>query len=136
MKKTILFLFLISFLYLTFSSKVVAQAAGTSTPTLGTGTNQPNSTPSATYTPSVTPSITPTTTLMPLPAITLIFPATTATLTPTITPTPVQVTETPRATVAGDVASLSPRIKLIIGFVILLWLILALFVILYIRQFR
>ncbi len=115
----------------TAQAAVMAQIAGTST-------NAPSSataTPAVTETPSPSPSVTATTTLVPLPAITLIFPAPTETTTPTVTPLPVAGTQTPKPTDSATV-SLSPRIRLLIGLIIVLWLFLAGFVIIYIRQFR
>ena len=127
---------LICFLFL--SSGRIAYAA-TLTPTARTGTPGPTETqgtPSQTFTPSATASQTPTTTLMPLPAITLIFPAATVTSTKTITPLPIPVTETPKPQDNAELLPLSPRLRVLLIFVVLLWIILAGFVILYIRQFR
>jgi len=94
------------------------------------------STPSQTYTPTITPSITPTTTLMPLPAITLVFPVPTSTSRVIVTPEPVLRTRTPNPTEETIYKSVSPRMKAITVALALLWLFLAVFVIIYIRQFK
>jgi hypothetical protein len=73
---------------------------------------------------------------MPLPAITLIFPASTNTSTVTITPVPVSITETPRPSGGDELFTLSPRVRLLIIMLVALWMFLAGFVIIYIRQFR
>jgi len=94
------------------------------------------STPSQTDTPTVTPSITPTTTLIPLPEITLVFPAPTSTSQVTETPEPVLTTQPSNPNKESIYKSVSPRMK-VIGFALaLLWLFLAIFVIIYIRQFK
>ncbi|MFZ0535043.1 MAG: hypothetical protein WAM09_17885, partial [Anaerolineales bacterium] len=93
-------------------------------------------TPALTFTPSTTPSDTSTTTLMPLPAITLIFPASTNTSTVTITPVPVSITETPRPSGGDELFTQSPRVRLLTIMLVVLWMFLAGFVIIYIRQFR
>ena len=128
MKKLLAIIYLIIFFLLTIADGNGVHAATTSTPT--------QRTPSATETPTLTPSNTPTTTLMPLPAITLIFPASTTTGTPTITPVPPTATATPSPPSPADLATLSPRLKVLVVFVVLLWLILAGFAIIYIRQLR
>jgi hypothetical protein len=83
----------------------------------------------------MTPSDTPTTTLIPLPAITLIFPVSTPTPTATITPTPT-ASETPQPRENTGLNNLSPRFKLLAVLIALLWLILIGFAILFIRQYR
>jgi hypothetical protein len=93
-------------------------------------------TPTVTPTSSLTPTPVSTATLMPLPPITLIFPAPTETTTPTITPQPVAANDTPKPTDGLVAITLSPRVRLLIGLIILLWVILAVFVVIYIRQFR
>jgi hypothetical protein len=93
-------------------------------------------TPSQTDTPTLTPSITPTTTLMPLPAITLVFPAPTNTSRVVITPEPVLRTQTSNPTEESTQSNVSPRLKAITIALVLLWIILAAFVIIYIRQFK
>jgi hypothetical protein len=111
----------------------------TQTATTGTVTPSPSgltSTPSQTFTPTMVPSDTATTTLIPLPAITLIFPKSTATPTATITPTPGSETSTPQPAESSGLNNLSPRFKLLAFLIVLLWLILIGFSILYIRQFR
>jgi hypothetical protein len=93
-------------------------------------------TPSQTYTPTMTPSKTATTTLIPLPEITLIFPASTPTPTATITTTPAIADETPQPQGYTGLNYLSPRFRLLAVLIALLWLILIGFVIVFIRQFR
>jgi hypothetical protein len=73
---------------------------------------------------------------MPLPAITLIFPASTNTSTVTITPVPVSITEAPRPSEGDKLFTLSPRVRLLTIMLVVLWMFLAGFVIIYIRQFR
>ena len=117
----------------------VHAAVVTGTITAGTTAQTQTGTPGTqplTYTPSPSPSVTPTTTLLPLPAITLIFPASTSTSTPTITPRPIMVTETPIPSDGIEFAKLSPRIRILTILLVILWLILAVFVIIYIRMFR
>jgi hypothetical protein len=87
-------------------------------------------------TPAMTPSKTATTTLIPLPAITLIFPASTPTPTATVTTTPASADATPQYQGNTRFNSLSPRYKLLAGLIALLWVILIGFVILFIRQYR
>ena len=98
-----------------------------------TGTEYP---PSETETPSVTPSLTPTTTLMPLPEITLVFPA--PTRTPHATETQKLEVSTPTSTPSTDniFMNISARTRVISIVVALLWLLLAIFIIIYIRQFK
>jgi hypothetical protein len=97
-----------------------------------TGTSTPSQTPTTT----VTTTASPTTTLVPLPAFTLIFPAATMTNTPTISPKPLPATDTPQPKNGAAIFPLSPRLQLLAIFIVLLWLFLAGFVIVYIRQFR
>ena len=94
------------------------------------------SAPSQTDTPTLTPSITPTTTLMPLPEITLVFPAPTSTSRETETPEPALTTQTPNPTKESLHKSVSPRMKVIMLAIALLWLFMAVFVVIYIRQFK
>lgn len=96
----------------------------------------PSSTPSYTSTPSVTPSVTPTTTLMPLPAITLIFPVPTVTPTPTRTSISQMVITPSKSSGDEELFSATPRLKAVSYILALLWLILAVFMVIYIRQFR
>jgi hypothetical protein len=137
MKKILIFLCLIVVVFsLLVTTGEVANAANTP----ATGTTQPSvtqGTPAPTFTPTGTPpTSTPTTTLMPLPAITLIFPAQTSTATPTLTPKPTLTAETTDPSGTTDLVPLAPRLKVLIGFVIALWVILTAFVIIYIRQLR
>lgn len=130
MKKIIV---LICCIFILFSSIATGSAVyAATTPTSGSFTPQP----SVIYTPTDTPSVTPTTTLMPLPAITLIFPASTSTVTPTVTPEPIPFTSTPNPAVHAVLEELPPRIKVLLVFVSVLWIVLAGFVIIYIRQLR
>jgi hypothetical protein len=111
----------------------------TQSATAGTYTQSPtatSSTPSLTFTPSSTPTETPTTTLVPLPAITLIFPAPTNTSRSTITPVIASNINTAKPTEMVKVTNLTPRIKLLEIMVIGLWIFLVSFVIILIRQFR
>lgn len=93
-------------------------------------------TPEHTATPSAVPSDTPTTTLLPLPAYTLIFPASTSTSSPTISPEPIPSTKTPTPSVGSDIVKHSPRISILFVLIIILWVFLAGFVIVFLRQFR
>lgn len=94
------------------------------------------STPLNSVTPSGTQTITPTTTLVPLPAITLIFPAPTSTA--RVTPTQESISNLDY-TVSADVMGenkISPRIQVLTVLMVILWLFLVGFVILFIRQFK
>jgi len=91
---------------------------------------------SQTNTPTDTPTITPTTTLIPLPAITLIFPAHTTTPEITQIPTPVISTATQIPDTENIFDSDYPRVRLLIIVLGLLWLILVSYLIIYIRHFR
>jgi hypothetical protein len=93
-------------------------------------------TPTHTPTTTSTPSVTPTTTLLPLPAITLIFPVSTSTSTATITPKITYFAPTPTPSDLSDSSTLSPRFTLLFVLLIFLWIFLAGFVIIYIRQFK
>jgi len=111
----------------------------TITPTGGGYSQTPtvtSSTPAQTYTPSVTPSITPTTTLMPLPAITLIFPAPTITSIVTETHKSALGTQTPSHSDGSKLESVSPRMRVLSIILVIIWIILACFLVLYIRQLR
>ena len=111
----------------------------TTTPT-GTVTTQ--ITPGITETPGNTlteipnATISPTTTLMPLPAITLIFPAVTSTPTATITPDAHTIKQTPASGLSEGDMNLPPRIKVLNIAVIIIWLLLAGFMIMLVRHFR
>jgi len=124
----ILFIVLIIAIAQPVNASDVLQAAGTQSPTKTVGT------PSSTYTPTATPSPTSTTTLMPLPVITLIFPVTTSTPTTTISPQLVQGTVPSEPSTNGQNAPISPRIRVLGIVLVILWLILAGFIIIYIRQ--
>lgn len=109
------------------------------TPTGGLNTSTPSkssSTPSQTYTATVTPSYTPSPTLEPLPAITLLFPAPTITPIVTVTPNQSIVTSTPSQTDENELISVNPRTKALSIIVAILWLFLAGFLVIYIRQFK
>jgi hypothetical protein len=108
----------------------------TSSPTL-IGPTPPTLTPSPGFSPTPTETLvpTPTTTLEPLPEITLLFPVFTPTGTSTPTPEPAVLAATQAAQAAADREPL-PRQVQWVGFVIvLLWLLLAAFLILFIRYF-
>ena len=109
------------------------------TPTGGLNTITPSkssSTPSQTYTVTVTPSETPSPTLEPLPAITLLFPAPTNTPMITVTPHRTIVTSTPSPTDDNEFLSATPRTKALVIIIAILWLFLAGFLVIYIRQFK
>jgi len=92
----------------------------------------PSSTPSLTYTATVTPSPT----LDPLPAITLLFPAPTNTQIATVTPLQAIGTSTPSPTEDNVFLSSTPRMKTLAIIIAILWLFLAGFLVIYIRQFK
>ncbi len=110
----------------------VALVAGTSTMT----PSATSGTPAITETQTLTPTVAATTTLVPLPAITLIFPAPTETSTPTVTPLPIAIAQTPEPADGAPLLSLSPRFRVLIGLIILLWLFLVGFAVIYIRQLK
>jgi hypothetical protein len=110
----------------------LTNAASTGSPSPTRFTNTPAQSP----TPSETPTITPTTTLIPLPAITLVFPAKTSTPTATITPVAASVTTTPQSSSTNGNSPLSPRYILLEVLVGCLWVILFIFAIAFIHQFR
>ena len=126
------------------STNLVNTATATSTRTATAVSTRSNPTPSSTLpavptqtiAPAYTPSQTPTTTLMPLPAITLIFPAYTATNTITATHQFGSISETNDNQDNGGRSVFSQRLKLLIIVVIILWLILALFLVIYFRQLK
>jgi hypothetical protein len=108
----------------------------TPSPTLS-GPTPPTLTPSPGFSPTPTETLvpTPTTTLEPLPEITLLFPVFTPTGTSTPTPEPAVLAITQAAQAAADRQPF-PREVQWIGFVIvLLWLLLAAFLVLFIRYF-
>jgi hypothetical protein len=130
---------LLIFIFLMAITQSVHAAIVTGTPTAGTATQiqtEMSGNPSQTYTPPASVLVTPTTTLLPLPAITLIFPASTSTSTVTETPKPIIVSQTPNPTQGVEFAKLSPRIRILAILLVLLWLVLAGFVVIYIRQFK
>ena len=103
-----------------------------------TSTPQPTATttPTNTLTPTftLTPTKTSTTTLIPMVVITVQFPSSTPTFTPTTTPSQtVTPSETPSP---GIVPGISPRSWLIILLLGLLWMILAAWLIIFLRQRR
>jgi len=118
-----------------FSAQDLTSVTPTSSLTLQTPTGT-SGTPSQTRTPSATPSVTPTTTLMPLPAITLIYPPSTSTSIPTETPMPDVEIQNTNASTNGEILSVSPRIRLLSVVLVILWLILACFLVIYIKQFK
>ena len=154
----IYFLVMISALIFTgphTSSDSVLQIT-TGTPTAGLSTQTPTRTPanpsqtftpsvtpprtptipSYTHTPSTTPTATPTTTLMPLPEITLIFPESTSTSTTTTTPRISSETPTSELPGGSELQSVYPRYSVLTVVIVILWLILAGFLIVYVRQFK
>lgn len=110
--------------------------AHTHTPTTTPSQTATSGTPTHTFTPSLTTSQTPTTTLKPLPAITLIFPVSTSTFTATSTPLFATHAETPEPSVGADGQSILPRIQFLVIVLIALWLFLAGFLIVYLRQLK
>jgi hypothetical protein len=106
--------------------------ASTGSPSVTQSTNTPVKSP----TPSPSPTITPTTTLVPLPVFTLVFPAPTNTSTATITPIIAAITSTPQMVLPNGNSNLSPRYLLLEVLLGCLWVILIVFAIFYIRQFR
>jgi hypothetical protein len=132
MKKVLIAIIIIlnCFLAITVKQSVLAagehQASGTTTPTSTQGA------PTGSYTPSITPLATPTTTLVPLPAVTLIFPKITATRPPTVIPAPLPATETPPSAGEAAIITLSPRLRLLVILIIFLWIFLAGFAVVYI----
>ena len=111
-------------------------ATSTSTPR-PPGIPSPSPTPSATITETPTPTFTvthtSTTTLIPFVSITVQFPS----LTPTRTQTPALETLTPTTTPTRDQPpEISPRSWLIILLIGLLWVVLLVWVILFLRQRR
>lgn len=90
----------------------------------------------STQTPDYTNTPGPTNTLIPLPSITLLFPAETATSTQTETLIAGSSLETDTIDFPGDdeTGRISAQSILLIGTIILLWAILAMFVIFYIRK--
>jgi hypothetical protein len=74
--------------------------------------------------------------LMPLPAITLIFPVKTGTPSPTKTPIPIIPTETIEPSGGGKFINGSPRMRILAIILVILWVILAGFLIVFIRQFK
>jgi hypothetical protein len=108
----------------------------TPSPTLS-GPTPPTLTPSPGFSPTPTETLvpTPTATLEPLPEITLLFPIFTPTGTATPAPEPADLAATQAAQAAADREPL-PRQVQWVGFVIvLLWLLLAAFLILFIRYY-
>jgi hypothetical protein len=85
---------------------------------------------------TATPADTPTTTLQPLPVITLIFPISTETSTPTITPKSIYFTATSTPSAFENLSSLPSRVTLLLILIFVLWIILAGFLIIYVRQFK
>jgi hypothetical protein len=135
----IFILFIFTFTISTQPVHAAIQYLATGTASTGTTTQTPtetSGTPELTFTPSTTPSITPTTTLMPLPVIKLIYPVSTNTSTVTITPVPVSITETTKPSGDDELFPLSPRVRLLTIILVILWMLLAGFVIIYVRQFR
>ena len=127
------------------STNVVSIPTSTLTRTATLVPTRRNPTPSATVptgptqtiTPAYTPSQTPTTTLMPLPAITLIFPAFTATTTPVTAITQSSsISDINTSQDNSDRSVFSQRLKLLIIVVIILWVVLALFLVIYFRQVK
>jgi hypothetical protein len=73
---------------------------------------------------------------VPLPAITLIFPAFTSTSNATVTPVPVSITDAVKPSDEVELTRLSPRIRVLVILLVCLWLLLVGFVIIYIHQLK
>ena len=101
------------------------------------GPTPPTLTPFAGLTPTPTASIVPTATdtLEPLPEITLLFPVFTPTHTATPTPEPTVLAATQAALAGENRQPLPPEVQWVGFVIILLWLLLAGFLILFIRHF-
>lgn len=113
----------------------------TNTPGLTTTQTQtfppgPTNTSTQTYTPGPTSTNTPTTTLMPLPEVTLIFPAATETLTPTKGPNSTTPVGTPEAASMAEDEKTPPRFRLLSIVLIFLWLLLAGYLVVFLKHFR
>lgn len=117
-----------------------AQTATPRPSAASTATNLPASAtptalgPTLTFTPTYPPTKTPTTTLMPLPEVTLVFPAFTPTLTASASPSP---TLTPHNAV--DIPSdagqgIPPRLIVLAAVIFFLWVLLASFIFFYFRH--
>ena len=120
----------------TFTETMAGTLEATVSPTV-VGPTPPTLTPSPgfTSTATITLSPTPTETLEPLPEITLLFPVFTPTSTSTPTPEPAILEATLAAETAAQRQPLPPDV-LWVGFVIvLLWLLLAGFLIAFLRHF-
>jgi hypothetical protein len=115
----------------TFFDVATTPDTGVSQTPVGTSGTQ-----TQTITPTETPTVTPTTTLMPLPAITLNFPAHPSTPEITQKPTLALATSTQISDSENIFDSDFPRVRVIIIVLAVLWMILACFLIIYIRQFR
>lgn len=117
---------------------LLAQPVNAAVIALVTGSVSPSPTnvPTSTFTPSATPTLTPTTTLVPLPAITLIFPAQTSTPITTMAPTYVSILNTTNLSDRVEFTNLSPRLRLIAVILVFLWLLLVGFAIIFLRQFK
>jgi len=96
----------------------------------------PSNTPTQTFTPGPTGTNTPTTTLMPLPAVTLIFPVATGTLTPTKTPYTGTPAGTPDLDSKDEDDNIPPRFRMLSIVLIFLWLLLAGYLVVFIKHFR
>ncbi len=104
-------------------------AVASDSATAVTGTPGPSSTPENTATPSQT------LTLMPLPALTLIFPAATQTPRPSATPPSISPTA-PGVSLKSGGEELTSRIRLLVLVTIISWLLLAGFLIVFLRQYK
>jgi len=105
----------------------------TTTQTLPPG---PTNTQTQTYTPGPTSTSTPTTTLMPLPAVTLIFPFVTETLTPAKEPNSTIPAGTPDAASMADDEKIPPRFRILSIVLIFLWLLLVGYLVVFLKHFR
>jgi hypothetical protein len=118
-------------LYNTLTDLTVTPSGG-----LSQTSTELSGTQSQTSTQTETPTVTPTTTLMPLPIITLIFPAYTSSPEITQKPTPILPTSTQISDSGNIYHSDFPRVELLIIVLVFIWVILACFLIIYIRQLK
>ena len=117
---------------LTFQANTASPTNNSLTQTASAG----SVTPSQATTPQATATITPSPTLMPLPAITLIFPVSTASPTQFINQSTQESSQSTNIDKNIETRKLPPRVKALTFLLVVLWLLLAIFLIIYLRQFR
>ena len=118
------------------ATATITRTPGIIPPTPTKKATTPTTTPTVTITVSEVITETPTTTptLIPLPKLTLLFPVLTSTR--TLSPT---VTETASITPTGNLSAftkekIQPKTNLLGGLIILIWILLAVFLVVYIRR--